>query len=82
MWGLARALVLAGPEDEAEAALSALEAKHPRSAQGAALRGLFFERRGDRDAAARAYENALILDPANANARRGLDRVTGRSAVP
>ena len=79
-WGLARALVLAGEAGEADAEISVLESRFPRAAQGPVLRGLLFERRGDVEAAARAYENALALDPGNAAARRGLDRVAGARA--
>jgi arylsulfatase A-like enzyme/Flp pilus assembly protein TadD len=74
-WGLARALVVSGSDAEADAAVAALEAKYPAHAQSAALRGMLFERRGDGEAAARSYRTALDVDPANAAARRGLDRV-------
>lgn len=76
-WGLGRALVAGGTDAEAEGWISGLEARDPGEPHAAALRGMLLERRGDRDGALAAYRGALRTDPRNADARRGVDRLTG-----
>jgi tetratricopeptide (TPR) repeat protein len=79
-WGLARALVAGGSDEDAVAAIDAFAARYPGRAQGDVLRGMLFERRGDTPAAVRAYESALAIDPGNAAARRGLERLLSGKA--
>jgi tetratricopeptide (TPR) repeat protein len=77
-WGLARALVQAGTDEEADAAIGALERKYPGRGDAHVLRGLLFERRGDPEAAKSAYREALAIDPASEPARRALSRMAHR----
>jgi choline-sulfatase len=75
--GLGRALVAGGPDADAEAWISRLEAADPTGATPRALRGALFERRGDTQAAMQAYREALAADPRDADARRGMARLSG-----
>ncbi|HEX4823168.1 MAG TPA: sulfatase-like hydrolase/transferase [Candidatus Polarisedimenticolaceae bacterium] len=74
-WGLAKVLVQAGTDGEADAAIGELERQYPRRADALILRGLLFERRGDREAAEGAYRKAVALDPGSEPARRALERL-------
>jgi Flp pilus assembly protein TadD len=78
--GLGRALAAGPPDAEAESWISRLEGRYPADPAPLVLRGVLFERRGDAEAAARAYRDALSLDPGDADARRGLARLSGPTA--
>lgn len=73
--GLGRALVLGPDGAEAEAWIAGLVAKYPGDATPFVLRGVLLERRDDLAGALQAYREALELDPSNADARNGLDRI-------
>ena len=74
--GLAKTLIQAGSDEEADAAIGALEQAHPGRPDVRVLRGLLFERRGDREAAIEAYRAALAADPGIVAARKGLERLS------
>jgi arylsulfatase A-like enzyme/tetratricopeptide (TPR) repeat protein len=76
--GLGRALVLGSSGGEAEAYIAELRAKYPADAAPHLLRGVLLERRGDTEGALIAYREALVLDPRDVDARRGVDRITTR----
>jgi predicted Zn-dependent protease len=76
--GLGRALVLGFPETEAEAFVAALVARYPNDPAPRVLRGVLYERRGDTSGALAAYGEALAIDPRDADAKRGAERISRR----
>ena len=71
-------LAAAGRIDEAVAAYRDLLAKMPALTSVHLQLGVLFERKGDVEAAAAAYQAALKADPSNARARTALDRLARR----
>jgi arylsulfatase A-like enzyme/predicted Zn-dependent protease len=77
-FGLGRALVLAAADAEAEGYVAQLTSRYPNEAAPRVLRGVLFERRGDAASALAAYREALVIDPRDADARRGVSRIERR----
>ncbi len=69
---LVRYLLAAGASARARAAVDDLLARHPRDADGLALRGVLKGNAGDLAGARADFEAALAVDPAQAEARAGL----------
>jgi arylsulfatase A-like enzyme/Flp pilus assembly protein TadD len=76
--GYGRALVLGSNAAEANAWARRLRALYPNDPAPLVLLGVLSERGGDSAAAADLYHAALELDPADPDARRGLDRLGNR----
>jgi tetratricopeptide (TPR) repeat protein len=70
-----------GDLDDAAEQLEAAISASPTLGQAYSGLGLVRELQGDRDAAALAYQQALHLEPDDFNAKNGLQRLSGASAV-
>jgi Flp pilus assembly protein TadD len=79
--GLGRALVLGPDRFEAETFIAELSARYPTDATPHLLRGVLLERRGDTTGALSAYREALVLDPRDVDARRGVERISTRRST-
>lgn len=78
---LAQLAAWTGDEEEAHSRLVALVQEHPESAEAWLLLGEVNRWRGSRQAAARAYDRVLALDPADERARIGRTAVHEASMV-
>ncbi len=67
---------------EAEDTLETVSKKNPQATQPLLELGALRERRGDNSSALEAYEKALSIDPANAQAKAGVERLGRRTAPP
>ena len=73
--GLGRALVLGPPDSDALSFVVGLKERYPLDPAPRVLRGVLLEKRADPAGALTAYREALALDPGNADARRGVERI-------